>query len=303
MLLAGCGCGYVADPKPPALEIPQTVTDLRAVQYGARVLADFTLPALTTEGLGLENVRSIELRATSGTEVRGYSVPPQEPGAVQYEFPSSDWTGKGIVLAVRAIGPKGKASEWSNQVSLAIGEPLAVPEALGVLGSAEGVLMAWRGVGSGRYRILRAAGDAAPVRIAETDKAEYIDREAAIGTSYRYFVQSIDGESRQSELSAPVAITPKDSFPPAVPAGLSAIFSNGAMDLAWQRNTEADFASYRIYRAESLGDFSRIADDIAVPAYSDSTVEMGKRYRYAISSVDQTGNESARSEVAEAVAH
>jgi fibronectin type 3 domain-containing protein len=41
---------------------------------------------------------------------------------------------------------------------------------------------------------------------------------------------------------------------------------------------------------------------IDAPAYGDRQVEAGKRYRYTVSSVDQAGNESARSEAVEATA-
>ena len=60
------GCAYVGDPKPPTLDIPQRVTDLRATEYGAKILVGFTLPPLTTEGLGLTGVESIRksMRAT-----------------------------------------------------------------------------------------------------------------------------------------------------------------------------------------------------------------------------------------------
>ena len=40
--------------------------------------------------------------------------------------------------------------------------------------------------------------------------------------------------------------------------------------------------------------FPEVGDLVETPAYSDHAVESGKRYRYAVSAVDQLGNESAR---------
>src|SRR5262245_52516776 len=57
------GCGYVGDPLPPALHIPEKVTDLRVVQRGDRVFIEFTLPQLTTEGLPIRKIGGIDLRA------------------------------------------------------------------------------------------------------------------------------------------------------------------------------------------------------------------------------------------------
>ena len=39
---------------------------------------------------------------------------------------------------------------------------------------------------------------------------------------------------------------------------------------------------------------------ITIPSYSDHQVEHGKTYRYAVSAIDKSGNESARSGPVEA---
>jgi len=41
---------------------------------------------------------------------------------------------------------------------------------------------------------------------------------------------------------------------------------------------------------------------VDVPAFSDSKIEAGKKYRYRVSAVDLTGNESGLSNIAEASA-
>ena len=40
-----------------------------------------------------------------------------------------------------------------------------------------------------------------------------------------------------------------DTFPPAVPVGLMAVAGVNSIELAWQRNTEDDFAGYQVYRS------------------------------------------------------
>ena len=103
-------------------------------------------------------------------------------------------------------------------------------------------------------------------------------------------------------MSETLAITPADIFPPAVPGALTAEPGVGAIELAWDRNAEPDFRGYNIYRSVEDGPFEKIASLIEAPAYSDRQVEAGKRYRYAVTAVDQVGNESERSTVAEATA-
>jgi hypothetical protein len=74
-----------------------------------------------------------------------------------------------------------------------------------------------------------------------------------------------------------------------------------AIDLAWERNTEPDFAKYIVWRAAGDGPFEKLGETDS-PVYSDKAVKSGTRYRYSISAVDQKGNESQRSAPVEATA-
>ena len=137
--------------------------------------------------------------------------------------------------------------------------------------------------------------------LAESPSPEYLDATAQWDRTYEYAVQALRDQAA-SEVSPPVPITPKDVFPPAVPTGLTAISGVGTIEVGWERNTEADLRGYRLYRAPENGDFQRLGDLLEIPAYSDKQIETGKRYRYAVTSMDQAGNESARSAVVEALA-
>jgi len=60
LLLSGTaalvGCGVPGAPKPPSLELPEPVTDLRAVRKGDRVYLDWTVPTETTDRLALRHL-------------------------------------------------------------------------------------------------------------------------------------------------------------------------------------------------------------------------------------------------------
>ena len=47
---------------PPALNIPEKVTDLRAVQRGGKIVIDYTVPALTTERLPVKHLGPPDLQ-------------------------------------------------------------------------------------------------------------------------------------------------------------------------------------------------------------------------------------------------
>jgi predicted phage tail protein len=138
---------------------------------------------------------------------------------------------------------------------------------------------------------------------ATVSEHQWVDPTSEFGKSYSYMIQELvdlgGGKEAESELAEPVAITPVDTFPPAVPAGLRAAAAPASIELSWDRDTEADLAGYRVYRAEGGGEFARIAEVSAIPTYSDRAIEHGKTYRYAVSAVDQVGNESRRSDPVE----
>jgi hypothetical protein len=305
-ILSLAGCAYVGAPKPPALDIPTRISDLRAAEYGDKIVAEFTIGMDTTEGLKLSEVKSVEARVAVGSVSEIVPLAAKPTGPVDYDFPAGAWVGKNVVVTVRATGPKGKAGDWSNPVSLTVGVPLATPANFQAISDPQGVRLTWLGsfgsTANGHYRIFRGAGDVMPVRLAESDKPEYVDTAADFGSPYSYFVQALVGELQQSEVSATVSITPTDTFPPAVPEGLMAVAAVNSIELVWQRNTEDDFAGYHVYRSTDGGAPQPIAGPLDAPTFSDHTVEIGKKYTYTVTASDRNGNESARSAPAEAIA-
>jgi hypothetical protein len=310
-LLAASGCGYVGEPLPPALKIPQHVQDLRVLQYGDRLIIDFTIAPLTTEGLGIRELGPTELVAGPNATpfdlgkwaAAAETIPleAEKPGVVHSEIPAAKWTGKDVVFGVRPSNAKGRKAAWSNLVSLRVQPTLAVPSGLRADATASGVKLTWAGSESS-YRVLRKGPDEQkPSVLTETDKPEYLDATAQFDRTYEYIVQALRDKA-ESEISPPVSITPKDIFPPAAPLGLTVVAGIGTIELAWDRNTEPDLRGYRVYRSVDGGEFQRVSDLVEVPAYSDHDIQAGKRYRYAITAIDQVGNESARSAPGEATA-
>lgn len=310
-IAALAGCGYVGAPLPPALNIPVRVTDLRAAQRGDKIEVEFTLPDLTTEGLPLKNLRAVEVfvgpapnpfqESSWAASAKRFVVPNAAPGSILHRIDAAEFIGKDVAIGVRVTGPKGKLSDFSNLESLPIGRPLERPTALEAKNQETGILLTWRGSGP-KYRIYRTAPGGKPERLADVDVAEFRDDSTQFESEYKYYVQAISGEKYQSDVSEPKPIVARDEFAPAVPTALTALTGVNTIDLAWNRNLEADFKGYHVYRALEDGPFTRIAELLPAAAFSDGKLESGKRYRYVVTAVDVNGNESARSQVAEAVA-
>lgn len=308
-------CGYIGGVQPPLANIPGDPTALAAVQRGSSLYVNFKLPELTTELKPVPGDLELDLRAGIGPKpwnpqqwaasARKIENPLSvKNGLAQYRFPFLEWTGKEVTIAARVIGANHKASGWSNVVTLPIVAPLPAPTDLAAASTAQGVRLTWKGAAQ-HFRILRregTSGDFSQVGASTTN--DFVDASAQFGTNYTYLAQAYtdlgDHHEAQSDLSQALPFTPKDTFPPVVPTGLRATASATTIELSWNGNTEPDLAGYRIYRSVNGGAFEKVGEAPDLPTYSDKAVERGKTYRYAVTAVDKSGNESQRSEAAEA---
>jgi hypothetical protein len=120
------------------------------------------------------------------------------------------------------------------------------------------------------------------------------------GTPQCFVVRSVvpvGSTTIESDPSAPICITPKDTFPPAAPKGLAAVSSAGVINLIWDPNSEPDLAGYLVLRGEAPGDTLQplVREPMRETRYADRTVTAGTRYVYQIVAVDKAGNRSTPS--------
>jgi hypothetical protein len=299
------GCGSIGEPLYPALRIPSPVGDLAVVERGNNLDINFTIPPLTTEGQPLKEIGGVELRA-GPTPPNGWNaaewaksstridVPtPEKPGPVQATIPVSKFAGGEVVVAVRVTNPKGRDAGWSNLKTFDVKPPLADPTNFQAAATREGVALSWNASGPSQFRIFRKTElQQKPVLLATATEPNYVDISAEFGKAYQYFIQAVSGNV-ESNVVGPESITPSDVFPPAVPTGLTASVGIGAVELAWNRNTESDFKEYRILRSEEGGPFVEIAHGLEAPVYSDHVIQSGKHYRYEVLAVAQNDRSSA----------
>jgi hypothetical protein len=136
----------------------------------------------------------------------------------------------------------------------------------------------------------------------ETPAPTFSDPDFAFGHDYFFSVRALfkqDVDTAESEDCAPVLITPRDTFPPAPPSNLSALFSAGAVQLVWTASSEADLGGYNVYRHEKDGAPQKINSELLrTPTFEDRTIQPGHQYFYRATAVDLTGNESSPSEEA-----
>lgn len=299
------GCGYMAPPLPPALNRPERVEDLTALERGSNLIVQFTIPVMTTEGLPVNNKdRDIELRVGpppvpfnmetwQRTSDRIPVVVNGNEKVARVVVPAAKYYGKTVDIAVNVHGPGGRSVGWSKFAIVPVVPALPTPEALTASNAPDAIELTWR-ANAPEFRIFRKlVADINWTLLGTSPKPSYTDNTIEYGKTYQYMVQSIQKTEQgyaESELSEVTTIQPVDKYPPAVPVGVTAVPGTRTIELVWNRNTEKDFAGYRIYR-----DGKQIAEGLTAPAFSDRDVQPRVTYRYQVSAVDTAGNESARS--------
>ncbi|MGB8952312.1 MAG: hypothetical protein WCC06_06570 [Candidatus Aminicenantales bacterium] len=153
------------------------------------------------------------------------------------------------------------------------------------------------------YNIYRAEGENMPrlLNSAPVSDTQHGDKEFLFGRNYRYFIRASASESApylESEDSAVIEVLPRDVFAPAPPSGLEAVSSTGLVTLIWEANREKDIAGYKVWRKEEGRDACVLLtpEPILENTFTDTAVEKGRRYEYAITALDRSGNESQKSE-------
>lgn len=142
--------------------------------------------------------------------------------------------------------------------------------------------------------------------LGETSSPSFSDASFTFGTTYEYAVRSMaryDAGEVESEDSAPLIVTPRDTFPPAAPEGLVAavVPANGnegaLVDLSWKISPEPDVAGYNAYRGDEESAVGKRVNSelLPTPAFRDISVLAGHQYFYRVTAVDRSGNESVAS--------
>ncbi len=271
---------------------------------GAMTAKDFEGKARLAVSLKKDGLAAF--RKEKGTDVAGfvypYSLAGKTPASLKVRF------------AVRVRDGRSRMSELSNPVAFDPQVGPGPPQELAARVLEDRIELAWKApaanfdgstpaIVSG-YNVYRRGkdGTAALVNSSLVRELAFADRDAATGVPVRYFVRASATEKPpyfESDDSEARELVPEDVFPPAAPAGVVPVAGSGFVSLSWEANREKDLAGYRVRRREEggAGDVLLTPALLLENAYTDTTIEKGKRYRYFISSVDVRGNESARTEV------
>ena len=300
-LLALAGCGTPGAPMPPSLQLPKAVDDLAVLRKGGRVILSWTQPAQTTDRQNIRRPGVTRVCRSAGTlpverctsvvaeltpqQIAQFTVKSQKPKVVFQQPLAADNNTLFSTFSVEVLNDRGRSAGLSNQVSVPTVTTLPAPTDLRAEVGPEGVTLKWTGVATETapdvpgvrysYELLRKVENSGNfIAVLETPlngpQTVVTDRSFEWETTYDYRVialthltalgRDIDVEGDDS---ATIRVVLHDTFAPAQPSGLQAVFSGVGqqpfIDLSWAPNTESDLAGYNIYRHE--GDSAACEDE------------------------------------------
>jgi len=79
---------------------------------------------------------------------------PTKGDVARYEIPAAEWTGRDVILGARIVGANGKASFWSNFVTVTVLPAPEKPVDVMPVATAAGVKLTWHAQGA-QFRVFR----------------------------------------------------------------------------------------------------------------------------------------------------
>jgi hypothetical protein len=286
LVLSLTGCGRVGAPLPPFIRIPEAVKDLTVLQDGNELILTWTNPARYIDGSDVTDLGRIQIRSNDAVLME---VDATVAGQMQTVSVPVGAAGPSRSFAVTAETTRGKQSQVSNTVSIS---PVAVPGkvvGLRAVVDQRRIILTWEKPQehpelADAYRVSRLE----PAETQTVPDTRYEDTRYRPGEMYTYQVTAMRGMVPGVGPES-VSVLIVDKTPPRIPTGLDIVVSDTGAFVTWAANSEGDLAGYRVFRnGMAVSDRLTTANSFFDPDYRPG-------FSYAISAVDEFGNESSRS--------
>jgi hypothetical protein len=229
LVLFLASCGNPRPPEPPALELPKTVRDLRAVRKGDQVSLSWTVPTKTVEAqtiryLGPTRIcRSLDHAMQSCGTPAGEAPTPDlsvllaasRKGVTQSaryvdSLPAAQLSPTAnFTYAVEVLNDNQRSAGLSNQVSVPAAPTLPAPSGFQAHLSADGVVLSWNKASTGAeapslqhfYRVYRhqAKGQDTVIANLPMETTQFVDRSFEWEKTYQYRLDVVTIVNSQTE--------------------------------------------------------------------------------------------------------
>ena len=336
LLLTFVFCGKKGPILPPIKKIPQNVEVFEIAQRGEKLILEWENPSAYADGSHLSEIAEIEIwlaeregeiSAEEFEKIARLEVSIKRerfseyqtgrgvtPGKFRYyyELTGKDITQRSLAFALIVKDRKKRTSAFSDVLSI---EPKIIslpPKVIKATVFEDRIEITWnrpeKNIDQSSppnfkgYNVYKQSDGSAYLLNSQLVKErKYSDKDILFGEVYRYFLRAVASDSpplAESDNSDVVEVLAKDTFAPAVPAGLVSIAAEDFISISWDANLEKDLAGYRVWRKmDGEDEFVLLTPQpVQENAFNDTNVEKNKRYYYAVSAQDKSGNESPKSE-------
>jgi len=335
-------CGKRRPPLPPVERVQQRTELLSGVQQGNVVILNWPAPIRNAPDSSVQSIRRIDVYRLAekpgsprGLTEDDFAARATLVGSVTYEeirnagatLSYRDALQLGGELtrlryAVRYVNASGQRAAFSNFLLIEPAARISQPPTLMDKTIAEdAITLTWQPptsnidgstpvnvLGYNVYRMdeSQSVPGQTPVNSTLISATSFEDKTFKFGSEYRYVVRAVslgtEGAQVESLNSNILPVSPRDTFAPSPPSGLSVAGSPGRLSIFFAANSETDVAGYNIFRSTDpnlpKGSWTKLNPALLTrTSFVDDKVETGKRYYYYLIAVDTTGNISQPSDV------
>ncbi len=225
--------------------------------------------------------------------------------------PLTTTDGRPVRLTYAVVTEGENARSAPSNLAILVPLPVAIPPAdVKAEAKAEGVTVSWQepsqaigGAGApviSGYSIFRTAPRevlnelSAPINTVPVKGTMYTDTPPYGEHDYRVSAVASTGPPLlQSNPSEPTRTTFRDLIPPPAPGKITALIETNLIRLVWDPVTAPDFAGYHVYRWDGPVRLKLSPGPFPQANFLDISMQLGSPYRYEVTAIDKSGNESA----------
>jgi len=333
------GCGKRKPPLPPIEKVSQRI-EVSGKQFGNRIILSWVMPARNASDNNVLNIfradiyRIIEKNSSpltlSEEEFANNSnliavIPIKESDFGKMTLTYTDeltFSNQPIRLryAIRFVNLSGQKASFSNFLVIEPNSKTALsPIDLSAKITEKAVILNWleptknidestpaNVIGYNIYRFTNEFKDAKVLNQTPVSKNEFADSSFDFNKKYSYFARTVslgkNGEPVESLESNIITVTPKDTFAPMPPTGITIVAAPNIISIFFAVNIENDIEGYYIYRSTDSGlpltEWEMVTKAVLkTNTFQDKFIESEKKYYYYIVAVDRAGNVSRPSEI------
>jgi hypothetical protein len=282
--------------------LQQTLTDLGHFSYPTTT--GFFGPITETALQAFQAARGIVSSGTS--ESTGYGrVGPQTLTELNNAQSSDDaaTTLNNLLEQIRVL--QERLAERQGNTDVATNPALGTPVNLNVTQRSNEVTLTWKQVPDATsYLVKRKDHENSYQTLASSTSTSYTDDNLTYGTRYYYTITAVNGDRQGSPSDYTYVFITRpggggggssDTTAPALPTGLSVTAGDATATVTWNDSGDSDLASIKIYRGTASGSLSLISTTNAgAETYTDEPLANDTIYYYALSAIDNSGNESPK---------